>query len=113
MSQIYFSEKELETVLRDLGIKEITKNITGSRVYLNGDLIGMHPDGEDLVEKLRQRRRKGLLSNEINIRYDVEANDVIVNCDIGRLRRPLLVVKNGKLLLNDKYKIELKEGKKK
>ncbi len=108
-----FSEQELETVLRDLGIKEITKNITGSRVYLNGDLIGMHPDGEDLVDKLRQRRRKGLLSNEINIRYDVEANDVIVNCDIGRLRRPLLIVKNGKLLLTDKYKTELKEGKKK
>ncbi len=108
-----FSEQELETVLRDLGIKEITKNITGSRVYLNGDLIGMHPDGEELVDKLRQRRRKGLLSNEINIRYDVEANDVIVNCDIGRLRRPLLVVKNGKLLLTDKYKTELKEGKKK
>jgi len=108
-----FSEQELEAVLRDLGIKEITKNITGSRVYLNGDLIGMHSDGEELVEKLRQRRRKGLLSNEINVRYDVEANDVIVNCDIGRLRRPLLVVKNGKLLLTDKYKNELKEGKKK
>ncbi len=108
-----FPEKELETVLGDLGIKEITKSMTGSRVYLNGDLIGMHPSGEDLVHKLRQRRRKGLLSNEINIAYDVEANDVIVNCDCGRLRRPLLVVQNGKLLLTDKYLAELKEGKKK
>ena len=108
-----FPEKELETVLRDLGIKEITKSMTGSRVYLNGDLIGMHPNGAELVEKLRQRRRKGLLSNEINIAYDVEANDVIVNCDCGRLRRPLLVVHNGKLLLTDKYLTELKEGKKK
>jgi len=108
-----FSEKELENVLKDLGIKEITKHVTGSRVYLNGDLIGMHPNGEELVQKLRERRRKGLLSKEINICYDIEGNDVIVNCDCGRLRRPLLVVENGKLLLTDKYLSELNEGKKK
>ncbi|MCK5459046.1 MAG: DNA-directed RNA polymerase subunit B, partial [Thermoplasmatales archaeon] len=82
-------------------------------IYLNGDLIGMHPNGEELVQKLRERRRKGLLSNEINICYDAEGNDVIVNCDCGRLRRPILVVENGKLLLTDKYLSELKEGTKK
>jgi DNA-directed RNA polymerase subunit B len=108
-----FQEKELESVLRDLGIKEITKDVTGSRVYLNGDLIGMHSNGNDLVKKLRERRRKGLLSNEINIMFDDEGNDVIVNCDCGRLRRPLLVVENGKPLLTDKYKKDLAEGKKK
>jgi DNA-directed RNA polymerase subunit B len=108
-----YNEKEVETVLRDLGIKELTKHITGSRVYLNGDLIGMHPNGADLVKKLRERRRKGLLSNEINVTYDMEGNDVIVNCDCGRLRRPLLVIENGKSLVNQKYFADLKEGKKK
>ncbi len=108
-----FGEKEVETVLRELGIKELTKHVTGARVYLNGDLIGMHPNGSDLVKKLRERRRKGLLSNEINVTYDIEGNDVIVNCDCGRLRRPLLVAENGKLLVNQKTFTELKEGKKK
>jgi DNA-directed RNA polymerase subunit B len=108
-----FGEKEVEAVLRELGIKELTKHVTGARVYLNGDLIGMHPNGSDLVKKLRERRRKGLLSNEINVTYDIEGNDVIVNCDCGRLRRPLLVAENGKLLLNQKIMAELKEGKKK
>jgi DNA-directed RNA polymerase subunit B len=73
----------------------------------------MHGNGEDLVKKLRERRRKGLLSNEINIMYDDEGNDVIVNCDCGRLRRPLLVVENGKPLLTEKYKKDLTERKKK
>jgi len=108
-----FGEKEVEAVLRELGIKELTKHVTGARVYLNGDLIGMHPNGSDLVKKLRERRRKGLLSNEINVTYDIEGNDVIVNCDCGRLRRPLLVAENGKLLLNQKTLADLKEGKKK
>jgi DNA-directed RNA polymerase subunit B len=107
-----YPEKEVEKILKDLGLKEISKNMTGSRVYLNGDLIGMHPDGEKLVQKLRERRRKGLLHNEINVCYYKDENDVIVNCDCGRLRRPLVVVENGKLLLNDKILQELKEGKK-
>jgi len=108
-----FQEKEVESVLRDLGIKEITKKMVGARVYLNGDLIGMHPDGAKLVQQLRERRRKGLLHNEINVMYNDEANDVIVNCDCGRLRRPLAVVEKGKLLIDDKYFKELTEGKKK
>jgi DNA-directed RNA polymerase subunit B len=107
-----FPEKEVEGVLRDLNIKEITKKMTGARVYLNGDLIGMHPNGAQIVQKLRERRRKGLLHNEINVMYNEDANDVIVNCDCGRLRRPLAVVENGKLLLDDKYLQELNEGKK-
>ncbi|RLF36534.1 MAG: DNA-directed RNA polymerase subunit B [Thermoplasmata archaeon] len=108
-----FPEKEVENVLRDLGIKDITKKMLGARVYLNGDLIGMHPDGKKLVQQLRERRRKGLLHNEINVRYNEEANDVIVNCDCGRLRRPLVVVENGKLLLTDKHLKDLREGKRK
>jgi DNA-directed RNA polymerase beta subunit len=72
----------------------------------------MHPNGADLVKKLRERRRKGMLSNEINVTYDLEGNDVIVNCDCGRLRRPLLVAENGKLLINQKTLAELKDGKK-
>jgi len=107
-----FPEKEVETVLKDLGIKEITKKMTGARVYLNGDLIGMHTDGVQLVQKLRERRRKGMLHQEINVMYNDEANDVIVNCDCGRLRRPLAVVEKGKFLLDDKNLQELKEGKK-
>ena len=107
-----FPEKEVEKVLKDLGIKEITKKMTGARVYLNGDLIGMHPNGIELVQKLRERRRKGLLHNEINITFNEEANDVIVNCDCGRLRRPLAVVENGKLLLDDKYIKDMEEEKK-
>ena len=108
-----FEEKEVENILKDLGIKEITKKSTGTRVYLNGDLIGMHPDGKDLVQKLRERRRKGLLNNEVNIAYYKDANDVIVNCDCGRLRRPLVIVEKGKLLLTDKYLEDLESGKKK
>ena len=108
-----FPEKEVENVLRELGAKEISKKSTGTRVYLNGDLIGMHPKGEEIVEKLRKKRRKGMLNNEVNVAYYKDANDVIVNCDCGRLRRPLVIVEDGKLRLTNKLIDDLKSGKKK
>jgi len=108
-----FREEEVESILKDLGIKEITKKSTGTRVYLNGDLIGMHANGKELVQKLREKRRKGLLSSEVNVAYYEEENDVIVNCDCGRLRRPLAVVEKGKLLISRKDLDDLKEGKRK
>jgi len=106
-------EKEVENLLKDLGAKEITKKSTGTRVFLNGDLIGMYPDGKDLVKKLRERRRKGLLNNEVNVAYYEDENDLIVNCDCGRLRRPLVIVEKGKLLLTKNYVDDLESGKKK
>lgn len=108
-----FREEEVESILKDLGIKEITKKSTGTRVYLNGDLIGMHANGKELVQKLREKRRSGLLSSEVNVAYYEEENDVIVNCDCGRLRRPLAVAEKGKLLISRKNLDDLKEGKKK
>ena len=108
-----FREEEVESILKDLGIKEISKKSTGTRVYLNGDLIGMHPNGKELVDKLRERRRKGLLNNEVNIAYYEEENDVIVSCDCGRLRRPLAVVEKGKLMITKKDIDDLQNYKKK
>jgi DNA-directed RNA polymerase subunit B len=108
-----FREEEVESILKDLGIREISKKSTGTRVYLNGDLIGMHPNGKELVDKLRERRRKGLLNNEVNIAFYEEENDVIVSCDCGRLRRPLAVVEKGKLLLTKKDFYDLENNKKK
>jgi len=107
-----YEEENVEKVLKDLGLEEVSKEAKGARVYLNGDLIGMHPDGQELVEQLRDRRRKGLLHHEVNVCYYDDANDVVINSDCGRLRRPLLVVENGRLLLTKQYLEDLKSGKK-
>jgi DNA-directed RNA polymerase subunit B len=97
-----FDEKEVENMLKDLNVKEISKKSAGTRAYLNGDLIGMHPNGKELLNEIKDRRRKGLINNEVNVAYYEDENDLIVNCDCGRLRRPLAVVENGKLLLSKK-----------
>jgi len=107
-----YDDKEVIWLLRDLGVREVMEHQTTlTRVYVNGDLIGLHDRPDELVEEIRQRRRSGLLSHEVNVRFDENMNEIIINCDEGRLRRPLLVVRNGKTMLTRKHIEEMRSAK--
>ncbi|MFP4169583.1 MAG: DNA-directed RNA polymerase subunit B [Methanomassiliicoccales archaeon] len=109
-----FREEDVHWILRDLGVKEVRgQQQSGTRVYVNGDLIGAHDQAKDLVKEVRQRRRRGMLSHEINIRYDEEMDEVVINCDEGRMRRPLLVIDEGKTALTRKHIEDIREGRSK
>lgn len=82
-----------------------------SEVYLNGRLVGIHPNPIKLVERLRQYRRKNKISSEVNIGYHKDADNVMINTGPGRVRRPLIVVENGKPKLTEELLEKLKEGK--
>ncbi len=107
-----FDDKEVIWLLKDLGVKEVGEQYTTeTRVYVNGDLIGLHDKPKELVEEVRQRRRSGLLSSEVNVRFDENMNEIIINCDEGRLRRPLLVVRHGKTMMTRKHVEEMRAKK--
>ncbi len=72
-------------------------------VYLNAKFVGTTDDVPTFVGNLKDLRRKGSLSEEVNVFYDEEANEVYVYADEGRARRPLIIVKEGKALLTDKH----------
>ena len=96
-----FPEADVKWMLKDLGLTPV--NQQNARVFVNGDLVGSHDDPNRLVSEVRDRRRYGILSDEINIRFDEDMNEVIINCDEGRLRRPLLVLKDGKTMLTRRH----------
>jgi len=113
-----YDDRKLESTLFDMGVRRIEKELTDeARVYLNGNLIGIHHDPEGLIEAIRKRRRQGFLampqekSHEINVRFNRQVNSVIINCDEGRVRRPLFVLENGQHKLTDRMRASLKEGK--
>ena len=81
-----------------------------AKVYVNGSLVGTHPDPEQLAEQVRQARRRGDVSQMVNVSVKGRTDEVIINADAGRARRPLLVVENGEPLMTDEQVEAVKNG---
>jgi DNA-directed RNA polymerase subunit B' len=72
-----------------------------AKVYVNGSLVGTHPDPEGLAAQIREARRRGDVSEMVNVSVSERTDEVIVNADAGRARRPLLVVEDGESLVTE------------
>ncbi|MCL9812791.1 DNA-directed RNA polymerase subunit B [Natranaeroarchaeum aerophilus] len=81
-----------------------------AKVYVNGSLVGTHPEPNQLAEQIREARRRGEVSEMVNVSVDDRTREVIVNADAGRARRPLLVVNDGEPLISDEEIQALEDG---
>ncbi len=79
-------------------------------VFLNGRLVGFHDKGDELSAALREQRRAGALSHEVNFHLNKRTGEMFVNTDAGRARRPYVVVENGKSKLIPSIVEQLKNG---
>ena len=84
--------------------------MTRARVFVNGALVGTHENPEELVASIREKRRQGIISNQINIAHHKLTNEIIINTDMGRARRPLIIVREGKTLITAEDIDQLKNG---
>ena len=81
-----------------------------AKVYVNGSLVGTHPDPEGLAAQIREARRRGDVSEMVNVAVNERTDEVIVNADAGRARRPLLVVEDGDSLVTEADVEAVKNG---
>jgi DNA-directed RNA polymerase subunit B len=100
-------EAEVEEALLSLKVQPIdTKSGVskkGTYVYLNGRFVGNHPQPELLVTRLRDRRQRNELNDQVNIAFYPDTNEIQIDSDAGRVRRPLIIVKDGVPLLEKQH----------
>jgi DNA-directed RNA polymerase subunit B len=100
--------------LIDLGLiqEEIAPDSKDTRVFLNGALVGFYADGPSLARKIRHGRRNRIFAPEVNIAYYKDTNEIQINADQGRVRRPLIIVKDGIPALTKTHVEQVKTGEK-
>ncbi|NHJ86527.1 MAG: DNA-directed RNA polymerase subunit B [Asgard group archaeon] len=98
-------EKQVEEFLNTLGLNPLQnmKSTDACRVFLNGRLLGSHPSPKDFVNDIRKARRKDAISSEVNVNFYEDVEEIQINCDHGRVRRPLIAVEKGKAKLEKKH----------
>lgn len=68
--------------------------------------MGVHESADDLVNHLKEQRRRGLLPKDFSVVRDIVNKEIRIFTDEGRIYRPLYIVKNNSLTLT-KYDINL------
>ncbi len=81
-----------------------------TEVYVNFKYAGDTENAKELVANFIDQRRKGSLSHNINIQYDAESDTIHLDSSRGRIRRPLIVVKDGKPMLTEKHIQQLQKN---
>jgi len=88
---------------------------SSAKVFADGCLIGYSLSPKELTAEVRKKRRAGEISTEVNIAYfsklyGAEKEEIYVNCDGGRVRRPLVIVENGQPKLQPEHIDKIRAG---
>lgn len=93
-------------VLKKIGMKE-----EGDLdVFYNGRFVGMIDEATSFVTAVKEERRSGELPIEMSVRFDKLLDTVFISSEIGRVIRPLIIVKNGEAMLKDEHLALIKSG---
>ena len=89
--------------LRELTILTPEDMYSGVKVFVNGSWLGIATDAIVLYESLKTKKYKGIINVYTSITFNIRNKEIRVCNDAGRLTRPVLRVKNNRLLLTRSY----------
>jgi len=98
------TDEDIKTILGILSKEEKGQET----VFMNGIILGLF--NASVVDKIRAKRRMGLISPHISVMYLPEFNEIHINTDSGRLLRPLIIIENQKPRLNEKHIEKIQKG---
>jgi len=78
-------------------------------VFLNEKFIGEVENEKSFIKKIKEERQKRKLPTILNVYYNDELDEVNIEIANGRVRRPLIVVEEGKSKLTSEHLKKLEE----
>jgi len=107
-TRVDMNENKAIKQFEELGMQqEIEK---GYDIFFNGSYIGGVSDSDEFVRKVREKRREGLFPVQMNIRNWKEMKCIFVSTEPGRVLRPLIVVKEGRPLVEAQHLVKIKQN---
>ena len=99
--------------LKTFGIQEITmQNIhefnSFTRVFVNGNIAGIHKDPKTLYENMISYKRQGIINIHTGISWDIFKDVINISTEAGRCVRPVYIVDNNELVLNKQHILGIK-----
>ena len=93
----YLQELDVKAI-EDINPADVYNN---TKVFINGDWLGIHLEPNFLVNELRTYRRCGKINIFTSISWDIKNNEIKIYTDGGRLARPVFIVKDNKLKIKE------------
>ena len=84
----------------DVGIKHIYYL---TKVFVNGDFVGVVKGPKDFVERLKLLKRNGRINIYTSVSWNIANNEILVFTDAGRCTRPVYIVKDNTLTITNSH----------
>ena len=98
-SQVYVLKGIINSSVINLADIPPQKLLNYTKVFLNGEWLGVTNTPETLYKKMKKMKINGEIEATTSIVFDIERNNLNIYCDGGRLYRPMLRVKNNTVQL--------------
>jgi len=114
MAHITFGcdNKPIEKCLKQLGMRYLNEisndELNLGKVFLNGNLLGIHYDMDKLNYVMKLFRRNGIINVFTSLNWDRRFNELYISTDGGRCCRPIPIVNDNKLLMTNEHITKLK-----
>ena len=83
---------------------------SATKVFVNGEWMGISRQPDELTTSLRLLRRSGNLSSEMSIVRDIREKELRISTDAGRVCRPLFIVEKQRIKLRKSHIALLKRN---
>ncbi len=100
-----------ELIAQDSPLTKILDKESTYKVFINGRFFGIVQDVNTFRKNFIEKRRSGDIPHEANIAHYNDVREVMINCDAGRVRRPLIVCESGVMNLKKEMFNNIRTGK--